>query len=237
MELLFAYGAGILTLINPCVIPVLPIVLVSALQASRLGPLALAAGMSVAFVTLGVLVTAFGHLIGLYEETVAQIGALMMIGFGLILLVPQFARGFTTATAGLASRADSGIDTFDRTSVRGQFGTGLLLGVVWSPCVGPTLGGAIALASQGENLVWATFVMLAFALGVSTIILGLSYGAKGALGRNRERMQKLAVIARPILGVTFVVVGTALYFKIHHMIEAWAVQNMPRWLLDLSVAL
>ena len=73
MEYVFAYLAGLLTLINPCVIPVLPIVLASAVQADRRGPLALAAGMSVSFVGLGVGITAFGHLIGLTVETLATI--------------------------------------------------------------------------------------------------------------------------------------------------------------------
>ena len=84
MEFIFAYLAGLLTLINPCVLPVLPIVLATALQASRLGPVALAAGMSLSFVVLGVGVTAFGHVIGLTVDTLARVGAWMMIGFGLI---------------------------------------------------------------------------------------------------------------------------------------------------------
>ena len=50
LELVLAYGAGLLTLINPCVLPVLPIVLAGSLQASRYGPLALAGGMSLSFV-------------------------------------------------------------------------------------------------------------------------------------------------------------------------------------------
>ena len=53
MDLFFAYIAGLLTLINPCVLPVLPIVLATALNADRRGPIALAAGMSLSFVTLG----------------------------------------------------------------------------------------------------------------------------------------------------------------------------------------
>jgi len=61
MELVFGYIAGLLTLINPCVLPVLPIVLASALQAGRHGPLAIALGMGVSFVTLGMLVATVGH--------------------------------------------------------------------------------------------------------------------------------------------------------------------------------
>ena len=149
MELVFAYLAGLLTLINPCVLPVLPIVLATALQASRHGPLAIAAGLSLSFVVLGMLVTTFGHSIGLDADTLAQAGAVLMIGFGLILLIPRFSAAFSTATAGVAAKADTQLDNVDRSTLRGQFIGGLLLGAVWSPCVGPTLGGAIALASQG----------------------------------------------------------------------------------------
>ena len=237
MELLFAYGAGVLTLINPCVLPVLPIIIASALQVGRSGPVWLMAGMSVSFVALGVLVTAFGHLIGLRVETISQIGAVMMILFGAVLLVPRFTAAFSTATAGMAARADARIDDLDRSGAAGQFLGGVLLGAVWSPCIGATLGGAIALASQGENLGWATLIMIAFAAGVSTIILALTYGARSALQRRQGALRRIAEYARPILGLVFLLVGTAILFKLHHVIEAWALDVMPAWLVDLSVSL
>ena len=178
MELLFAYAAGLLTLINPCVLPVLPIVLASALQVSRWGPVALAAGMSLSFVILGFTVAVFGRALGIDDQTIAQAGAVLMIGFGLILLVPRFGMAFSTATAGVAAGADAQMDGLDRQNLWGQFLGGALLGAVWSPCVGPTLGGAISLASQGESLGWVLAIMIFFAAGVSTIILGLGYGAR-----------------------------------------------------------
>lgn len=98
MEFIFAYAAGLLTLINPCVLPVLPIVLVGALNASKAGPYALALGLSVSFVFFGVVLTAFGSSIGLTQDRLAQIGAIMMVGFGLVLLVPALSRRFERAT-------------------------------------------------------------------------------------------------------------------------------------------
>ena len=236
MELLFAYLAGLLTLINPCVLPVLPIVLATALQASKHGPLALAAGMSLSFVALGMAVTTFGYAVGLREEDIARAGAVLMIGFGLVLLVPRFSVAFSTATAGVAASADAGLDRVDRGSLRGQFLGGMLLGAVWSPCVGPTLGGAISLASQGKSLGWAAAIMVFFALGVSTIILALGYGARSALTKRRDLMRRIAVSARPLMGAVFVIVGLMLLFNVHHMIEAWLISVMPPWLLDLSVS-
>ena len=103
MELVFGYLAGLLTLINPCVLPVLPIVLATALQASRFGPLAVAAGMSVSFVALGLLVTALGYKIGLTEDMVARAGAILMVGFGLVLMTPVLSERFATATAGVSA--------------------------------------------------------------------------------------------------------------------------------------
>lgn len=236
MELVFAYAAGLLTLINPCLVPVLPVVLATALQASRHGPLALAAGMSLAFVSLGIAVTAFGYAVGLGAEDLARAGAVLMAGFGLVLLVPQFSSAFSAATAPVATQADAGLEQVDRSTLRGQFVAGLLLGAVWSPCVGPTLGGAISLASQGRDLLWATAIMAFFALGVSTLVLGLGYGAGSALRRRQALMRRFATAARPVMGLVFVAVGLMLFFQLHHPIEAWLISVMPAWLIDLSVS-
>lgn len=237
MELLLSYGAGLLTLINPCVLPVLPIVLAGALQASRWGPLALAAGMGLAFVTLGFGVIAAGHLVGLTEETVARAGAVMMIVFGLVMLIPQASARFATATAGVSARADEGMHALGRDGWHSQFLGGLLLGAVWSPCVGPTLGGAISLASQGDDLLRAFGIMVFFALGIGTIIVGLGYGARSMLQRRAAALRRFASSSRPILGGVFVFVGMAILLRWHHMAEAWLLDRMPIWLQDLSVAL
>ncbi|WP_425040514.1 cytochrome c biogenesis CcdA family protein [Primorskyibacter sp. S187A] len=237
MEFLLAYAAGLLTLINPCVVPVLPIVLASAAQAGRGGPAYLALGMAASFVVLGLSVTAFGHLIGLDADSLARAGALVMIAFGAILLVPKLSTAFSTATAGVAASADSTMSRMEGTSPAGQLAGGALLGAVWSPCIGPTLGSAIALASQGESLLRAGSIMAFFAAGVATLILALGYGAKGILQRNREAFQRIANASRPLLGVTFVVVGLSLYFGLHHVIEIWALDNLPPWLVDLSVSI
>lgn len=237
MELIFAFGAGLLTLINPCVVPVLPIVIASAFQASRYGPVALSAGLSLSFVAVGVGVTAFGQALGVDIDTIADVGAGLMVLFGLALLVPRGAAMLAGATAGMSAQADARIDRLDRGGLRGQFLGGLLLGAVWSPCIGPTLGGAISLASQGESLMRATAIMVFFAAGVSTLILGLAYGTRGAAGRYNTQLRALAQRSRPILGLAFVLVGLALLFNLHHMIEAWLIGVLPAWLIDLSVAL
>ena len=129
------------------------------------------------------------------------------------------------------------MNQIDNPGLKGQFIGGLLLGAVWSPCIGPTLGGAIALASQGESLGYVTVIMSFFALGVSTIIIGLGMGAREAIRKRANVLRALAERSKPILGVTFVAVGLMLFFNFHHVIDAWALEVMPIWLQDLSVIL
>jgi cytochrome c biogenesis protein CcdA len=235
MDLLLGYIAGLLTLINPCVLPVLPIVLATALQAGRAGPMVLAAGMSLSFVTFGMTIAVFGHTLGIDDQTITQAGAVLMMIFGVILLVPRFSESFATATAGFSERADSGMDQIDRTGLKGQFVGGLLLGAVWVPCVGPTLGGAIALASSGESLGWAAATMFSFALGISTIIIALGYGAQSAIAKRRDWMRAMSGRAKPIMGAVFLLVGLALFFNLHKFAEIWLLDRLPFWLQDLSV--
>jgi cytochrome c-type biogenesis protein len=237
MEIVFAYLAGLLTLINPCVLPVLPIVLASALQADRLGPVALAAGMATSFVILGLTFAVAGQVLGVSDRALSRIGAIVMIGFGLALLVPRLNGAFATVTAGLASRADTQTDAVNRSGLAGQALGGALLGMVWSPCIGPTLGGAISLASQGQSIPWAGAVMTAFAAGVVTVILALAYGARAALARRRAFFRTFATAAKPVMGVAFVAIGLMILTGANLRLEAWLVEAMPIWLQDFSVSI
>lgn len=237
MDLIFAYLAGLLTLINPCVLPVIPIALAAATSSNRLGPLALAAGMSLTFTLLGIATASFGPAVGMTPEAVARASAVMMVLFGLVLLVPQAGNAFATATAGLANSANRRVGAVDDGGVRGQFLGGMLLGAVWSPCIGPTLGGAISLASQGASLPWAAAVMFAFSLGVSTIFVALAYGARETLRMRMDRLRAAAAWSKPLVGAVFVAVGLMLFFQLNHAVEQVLLDAMPIWLQDLSVSI
>lgn len=235
MDILFGYIAGLLTLLNPCVLPVLPVILIAALNQHKLGPVALCAGLSVTFVIGGLLIASLGPALGIDDVVVSQVASLLMIGFGFILTVPSLSSRFTMVASSASNSMAVKQASIDDTGLRGQFVAGLLLGAVWSPCIGPTLGGAISLASQGNNIVWAGMIMISFALGVSSIILLLATVSREALFKRRNTMQKLAQYARPATGYILIFLGLFLYFQLQHYVEAWAVETLPFWLQDLSV--
>jgi cytochrome c-type biogenesis protein len=237
LDLLLGFGAGLLTLINPCVLPVLPIILGSAMREERLGPVAMCLGLSLAFVVVGVGIAAAGPAIGLDAERIAQFGAVAMICFGLVLLVPSFNLRFAAATAGISGQAEQQRGALGGNGLAGHFLGGILLGVAWSPCIGPTLGGAIALASQGQSLIWATAIMASFAAGASTIILLLAYGTREAISARQASFRSIAANSKWIMAFALIAVGLGILFGLHLVIEGWVSSLLPVWLQDLSVSL
>src|SRR5262249_49434391 len=90
-----------------------------------------------------------------------------------------------------------------------QFALGVLLGAVWSPCSGPTLGAAIGLAAHSETAGRAAVVMAAFSLGATTPILALAYGSRQAIFARRDVLARVSRIAKPLGGAALVGVGAS----------------------------
>lgn len=237
IELLLAFGAGVLTLINPCVLPLVPIILAGSISRHPLGPLALAGGLAASFTLFGFGAYAFAQSVGLQTEDISAIGAILMIAFGAVLVVPQASAAFARATTGIAGGGNKAIGAVEGNTVFGQFASGALLGLVWSPCIGPTLGGAIALASQGESLFWAFLIMAFFSLGSAAIVLALGYGSRELIRARRDRLMALMPYARPMMGIALILVGLGIWFHVDKLIEFWALETLPAWFTDLSVAI
>jgi cytochrome c-type biogenesis protein len=231
---LLAYVAGILTILSPCVLPLVPIVLGSAAQQSRFGPLALAAGLVISFTGVGLFVASLGATSGFDPENVRWFGAVLLLLAGLVLVVPQLQTQITrlaTPLADWANRRQAGLERF---GLAGQFAIGALLGLVWSPCVGPTLGAATVLASQGQNLGQVTIVMAAFGLGIASVLLVIAVATRGFLSRWRGRLMSAGGNGKRVLGGLLLVVGVLIMTGGDRAFEAVVVAASPDWLIDLT---
>lgn len=229
------YVAGLVTLLNPCVLPLLPIVVGSALGENRYGPAALAAGLVLSFSVFGFALLTLGFTIGLDQEAVRIVAAAILLAAGVLLTVPRAQAAYATATAPIATGGNQLLGRVSGRGVGGQFAIGALLGLVWTPCVGPTLGVAIASASRGENLIAAFLIFLVFGLGVATALLAFAYGSRRALVARKAAYQALARWSKPILGVLLIVVGVMIVTGVDRTAEAFLVQVMPAWLVDFTV--
>lgn len=232
--LLVAMLAGVLTTLSPCVLPVLPVVLLAALQQHRYGPLALAAGMSLAFTALGIGIATIGFSLDIGSGTVRLAAALVMIAFGAVLLSSRLQAAFARAGSPLSDRLNAMTARFAPDGLGGQFLLGVLLGAVWTPCSGPTLGAAIGLASASETAARAAGVMLLFSLGATLPLMALAYGSRQALASRKAALARAGRHGKPILGGVLVLVGALVAFGVDKLIEARLTALMPDWLVDLT---
>jgi cytochrome c-type biogenesis protein len=237
VSLLFSYGAGALSTLSPCVLPLLPIVVVGAIDQHPLGPVALATGLACSFTMTGLLVASVGLSLGIDSATLRAVVAVMMIAFGLVLLFPSWQMALTTAAAPLASGGNNLLSRMSFDGVGGQLLLGGLLGAVWSPCAGPTLGAAIGLAAQSSTIPCAALLMLVFGIGAATPVLALAYGSRQALIARRNRLAQASRWLKPFAGTALAAVGVFVITGLDKIVETHLTNAMPDWLVNVTTRL
>jgi cytochrome c-type biogenesis protein len=236
-DFILAYAAGLLTLLNPCVLPLIPLIAAGAVARHPLGPLALAAGMGVSFTIAGLGAFWAARALGLTQSDIVTLAGAAMIAFGLVLVIKPAEAVFSRLAGAVAGGGTRLVGQAEGKGLAGEALAGALLGLAWSPCIGPTLGAAFGFAARGENLVYAGAIMVAFAAGAATIVLALAYGARSALTRRKELLSRITPYAKPILGAGLIAVGLAIVFHLDRVAEAWVLTNLPAWFTDLSVSI
>jgi len=229
-----SFIAGILSILSPCVLPLVPILVGTALNTHRYGPYALALGLAISFTAVGVFIATIGASIGIDQEVFRNIAAVLLITFGVVLLSSTLQAKFASATAGIGGSGNNLLSKVSTDSLSGQFILGLLLGVVWSPCVGPVLGATITLASQGTNLGHVTLVMALFGLGAGLPLILLGLLSRQAMMRVRSKLFTAGKIGKRILGVILLLVGLLIITRLDKQFETLIVAASPDWLITLT---
>jgi cytochrome c-type biogenesis protein len=232
--LVLSFVAGVLSVLSPCVLPLLPIVLGAAATKQKWGPVALAAGLAVSFVAIGLFVATIGFSIGLDADVFRYVAAVLMLAVGVVLMVPRLQTAFAVAGGPLANWAHERLDGADTGSVGGQFAVGLLLGAVWSPCVGPTLGAASLLAAQGRDLGQVGLIMFVFGLGAAVPLLALGIASREVMMRWRQRLAAAGPGLKMGFGAILVAVGLLALTGLDKRVETALVEASPQWLTDLT---
>jgi cytochrome c-type biogenesis protein len=230
VALALAFVAGLLTALSPCVLPLLPLVVGSAAR-NRYGPTALAAGFVTTFTVIGVLLASLGTALGLSDTIVRSTSAALLVAAGVMTInhrlqdaTGRWLSPLASASAKLSARADQGVG--------GQFFIGALLGGVWSPCVGPTLGAALGLATRGETLAHAAAIMAAFGLGSATLLLAAGYASRAVFGQ-RLRLLQAGARGRLVFGIVLLLVGASVASGADKVVESVLLARLPQWWIDL----
>ncbi len=226
--------AGLLSTLSPCVLPLIPIVVGAAIGEHRFGPVALAAGLALSFVAIGLFIATIGFAAGLDQDLFRNVAAVLMIVIGIALLLPRVQEQLATAAGPIGNWAQERAGGLSTAGLWGQFGVGVLLGAVWSPCVGPTLGAASVLAARSENLLAVALTMVAFGLGAAIPLLVIGTMSREALLRWRDRMLSAGRGGKAIMGTLLIAVGLMILSGFDKRIEAVLVDASPAWLTELT---
>jgi cytochrome c biogenesis protein CcdA len=226
--------AGLLSTLSPCVLPIVPILLGSAMSAHRRAPIALAFGLAISYATIGTALAWAGTALELNSELVRRIGATLMGLFALVILSSSLQQRFAVATSGIGNAGNQFLSRLHLSGLSGQFVVGLVLGLIWSPCVGPTLGVAIVLASQGKHLLAATVLMGLFSVGAALPIVILGYLSRSAMMNIRGRLLVAGRAGKVVLGGAMLLIALATISARDRQAEAWLVKHSPVWLTNLT---
>lgn len=226
-HLLLSLAAGSLTTLSPCVFPILPLVVGGAVQANRLAPVAMGGGMAASFALIGVLLGALGPALGIDQDSVRSAGALLLIAFAAVMLVPSLNARFTRWVMPIASSANSASARLDSGSLAGAFLLGGLLGLVWSPCSGPLLASALTLvASEGGALRGAVILGL-FGLGAAIPLVAVAYASRSGFARTRGWVLGHIEAIKKGFGILIGVAGIAILSGADKWLEAQVVSVLP----------
>ncbi|WP_186137286.1 cytochrome c biogenesis protein DipZ [Burkholderia gladioli] len=169
--LVLAYLGGVLTIVSPCILPVLPFVFARADRPFLRNGLPLLVGMAVTFAAVATLAAVGGGWIAQANQAGRWIAIALVGVFGLTLLFPRLAEHLTRPLVELGNRL-SGVASNAEQDGRGSIGPSLLLGVatglLWAPCAGPILGLVLTGAALRGASVGTTLLLVAYAAGAAT---------------------------------------------------------------------
>jgi cytochrome c biogenesis protein CcdA/thiol-disulfide isomerase/thioredoxin len=224
--LLFALIAGAGTAITPCVLPVLPALLSASAVGGRRRPLGIVLGLAVTFTIAIVVLAKLVDGVGLGKSATRTLAIIVLIGFGVVMLVPALAQRVQAPLSRLArfgpkTRGDgfwSGI------------GVGGALGFVCAPCAGPILGAVIGVSSSTGPTLQVVLIAIAYSSGLSTVLLLYGLGGRKVLTQIK-RSARGHVVERT-LALVLIVTGVVMAFNVDVRFENFLAHNVPTFLTD-----
>jgi cytochrome c-type biogenesis protein len=226
--------AGSLSTLSPCVLPLLPVILTSAASKHWLGTVALTCGVALSFTAIGLFIATVGFAVGVDANWFRLFAAVVMMAIGVVMVAPALQERLVVGASPASQWVHSRFGGFAVDGLAGQFNLGVLLGAVWSPCVGPTLGAASVLASRGENLQQVAVVMSGFGLGVTLPLLVLGAISDRLSAPLRSRLRSSRKWVQSMLGVVLMAIGAAVITGYDKQLEILFLSAVPEWFGTLA---
>ncbi|AUO23524.1 MAG: cytochrome c biogenesis protein DipZ [Pseudomonas sp.] len=177
--LVLAYLGGVLTIVSPCILPVLPFVFARTGQPFLRSGLPLLLGMAMTFALVASLAAVGGGWVVQVNQYGRWLALLFVALFGLTLLLPSLSERLTRPLVAAGSRLSEAAGADSRPRPGASFLIGVATGLLWAPCAGPILGLVLTGAALQGASIGTTLLLLAYAAGAATsLALALLVGGK-----------------------------------------------------------
>jgi len=214
--LIFAFLAGIVTILSPCILPILPIVLAS-VSGNKRKPFGIILGFILSFTFFTLFLATIVRLTGIPSNALRIIAAIILLAFGLSLLIPQFQTFMEKLFTKLAA---FGPKAAPHPGFWGGFVIGLTIGIVWTPCVGPILASVIALAATSTVTTGTFLITLTYSIGTAIPMFLIMYGGRKLLNKTPWLTKNTPVIQKTF-GIVMVLFALAIFTNIDQQIEGY----------------
>lgn len=225
LQILFAILAGLITISSPCIIPILPIILSSALKKNKLYPVIMVFGMSTTFSVLGILFGAFGGVIGISRDILTTVSIFILLIMGILMVVDGFGSRFAGLMNKLFAKFSTSYSGKEDSSFQAFF-LGTILGVVWAPCVGPILASILAIATSTKSILSGFILLFAYSMGAGIPMIAIAYGGRRFLG-GQKFLKNNSSIIKKVFGWILIATAIFLYFGLFKQIEAFLIPYYP----------
>ncbi|MEH1909293.1 MAG: cytochrome c biogenesis CcdA family protein [Nostoc sp.] len=221
LSICLALLGGVLNVLSPCVLPILPVLLGRSLQSHTYGPVALLggliAGFAVAGSLLGVTASWFTGLANLLRNSAIA----LLLFLGLLAIFPTWSyRIFTCIPVGKWAKNSP------RIGLMGEFWLGTQLGLLWTPCAGPVLGGILVLAAVNHQVAGAFWLLVAYGIGAGLPLLAIAYGGR-LLSQRILNLRSHSAMLQRIGGVAIVSTAIAILLGWDVQIQLWLAPFFP----------
>ena len=219
----FAFLAGIVTILSPCILPILPIVLSGALSGGKMRPLGVITGFILSFTFFAVFAFTLARVLGITTEGLRYISVALLVVFGVSLFVPQvqlLLEKFASRFSPVGQKRKEGFI--------GGVVLGVSLGFVWTPCVGPILASVLTLAATSTITLELILITLAFSIGTSLPMLGIAYGGRHVI-ETLPYLRKRSEMIQKVFGVLIILTALMIFFNLDRAFQTYILEKFPQY--------
>lgn len=221
--IIFAFIAGLVTVLSPCILPILPIVLSGALSGGKSRPLGVITGFILSFTFFAVFSFTLAKALGISPDALRYISVALLVLFGISLFVPKF----QLILEQFASKFSS-IGQKKREGFTGGVILGVSLGIVWTPCVGPILASVLTLAATSSITLDLILITLAFSLGTALPMIGIAYGGRHVL-QTLPYLKKRSEMIQKVFGILIIGTAVMIYFGWDRSFQSYVLEKFPEY--------